>query len=381
MQYSATYQENLKRLKACRDLEHIDRVPHFSNFHTWKILDSDLKPKLSEALADYAMLDKIQCEFHERYQFDVHYDLLNRNLLKPSTVLGSGAHHMINDESESINFIDHVLMQADEYPEYATNRMAVNWKMWNRKCPELTQGDMARSLILNMENAAYLTYMKEKFAAEYDSPYPFGPHCIQVPFERFNKYYRGIKQAHLDLRRQKTVLKDTFDRIQEDEVMPALRKALEQDTSMYITDMLVALLSHTMMSVKQWDEFFWPYLKPQLDLVAASGKKVMVYLENSILRFAEYFQDYPKGFLTIVPEIDDVVELRKALPNACIVGGMSAMMLGRGTPEQCVDAAKRVIDQMGDGFMLGQDKMMSFRNDCKRENLLAVCDYVRNFRW
>lgn len=75
------------------------------------------------------------------------------------------------------------------------------------------------------------------------------------------------------------------------------------------------------------------------------------------------------------------MELRKALPNACIVGGMSAMMLGRGTPEQCVDAAKRVIDQMGDGFMLGQDKMMSFRNDCKRENLLAVSEYIQNFRW
>lgn len=380
MEHTPAFKENLARLRACTQHEHIDRVPHFSNFYTWKILDSDLKPKLSEALVDYTILDKMQCEFQERYHFDVHFDLLSRNLLRPATVLGD-QHHMVDDEAEAINFYDHTIMNGDEYKEYAENRWSVNWKMYNRKYPELTQGAMALGVIRNFENAAYLTHMKQKFAEVYGCPHAHGPYNVQVPFERFNKYYRGIKEAHIDLRRQKTILKDTFDRIQEDEVMPGLRKALELNTSDCMTDIMPAMLSHSMLNMKQWDEFFWPYFKPQLDLICESGKTVLIYLENSILRFAEYFQDYPKGFLTIVPELDDVVELRKALPNACIVGGMSSDLLGRGTPEQCVDAAKRVIDQMGDGFMLSQNKMMSFRNDCRRENLLAVCEYVQNFRW
>lgn len=32
------------------------------------------------------------------------------------------------------------------------------------------------------------------------------------------------------------------------------------------------LQPYAFMSKKQWDEFFWPYLKPQLDTILASGK-------------------------------------------------------------------------------------------------------------
>lgn len=82
-----------------------------------------------------------------------------------------------------------------------------------------------------------------------------------------------------------------------------------------------------------------------------------------------------------MPEKDDVFELRKAFPNVAISGGMPTALLGRGTPEQCVDRVKELADGLGDGFMLSQDKMISFRNDCKRENLQAVCDYLQTFRW
>ena len=107
----------------------------------------------------------------------------------------------------------------------------------------------------------------------------------------------------------------------------------------------------------------------------------MIFVENSIVRFKDYFQDYPKGVLTLVPELDTVQELRAAIPNATVVGGLPSTLLGRGTPEECVDATRKVIEDMGDGFILGANKMISFRNDCRRENLLAVCEYVQNFRW
>ena len=60
---------------------------------------------------------------------------------------------------------------------------------------------------------------------------------------------------------------------------------------------------------------------------------------------------------------------------------MTAALLGNGTPEQCVDRVKYLANELGDGFILSQDKMMAFRNDCRRENLEAVCEYVNNFRW
>lgn len=379
MEKHERFDERLQVLHDTIKHKHTNRVAHFSNYFTWKILDSDLKPKLSEALSDYGMLDRIQCEFQERYDFDVHYDPLGRNLLKPAALLG-GNHHLIDDEQESINFFDHTLLQDDEYPAYKTDRWGTSWKMFLRKYPDLKQGLMAEAIAVNTENNAYLPYIKAKLAKEYGCPTCYN--CLaQVPHERFHKYYRGIKAASLDLRRRKSELIDAYDAIMEDEVMPGVHKALATDTSECMVDLMVPFLAHTMMNMKQWETFYWPYLKQILDAALAANKTVMIYLENSLIRFKEYFQDYPKGFLVLVPELDDVAELREAVPNACIVGSITAQLLGRGTPEECVDRAKRVIDQMGDGFMLGQNKMMSFRNDCKRENLLAVCEYVQNFRW
>ncbi|MCD8196501.1 MAG: hypothetical protein LUE24_04955 [Lachnospiraceae bacterium] len=379
MEQNKVLQERLDVMHACVKHEHTYRVPHFSNFWTWKILDSDLHPKLSEALADYGMLDRMQCEFQERYGFDTHYDLLSRNLLKPSSIMG-GHHHLINDETESINFFDHVLMEDTEYSEYGTDRWAVSWRMFLRKYPDLDQGTMAKAIAMNIENSSYLSHMQKKMATLYGCPNCYGP-TLQVPHERFHKYYRGIKAATMDMRRHKGEMLKTYDMIMEDEIMPAVNRALAMDTSDCVCDVMEPFLAHTMMNQKQWDEFYWPYMKQILDAVQAAGKSIMIFVENSIIRFKDYFQDYPKGCLVLVPELDDVVELRKAIPNAAVIGGISSVLLGRGTPEECVDATKRVIDAMGDGFILGANKMISFRNDCRRENLLAVCEYVQNFRW
>ena len=42
---------------------------------------------------------------------------------------------------------------------------------------------------------------------------------------------------------------------------------------------------------------------------------------------------------------------------------------------------KRLFDELGKdgGFMLTQDKMVSFRNDANPENVKAVCDFVREY--
>ncbi len=62
------------------------------------------------------------------------------------------------------------------------------------------------------------------------------------------------------------------------------------------------------------------------------------------------------------------------------MGGMTTDLLGNGTKQQCIDYAKKLIDELGDGFIFSTNKMVSFRNDCKRENLLAVTDFVRNYQ-
>ena len=106
-----------------------------------------------------------------------------------------------------------------------------------------------------------------------------------------------------------------------------------------------------------------------------------IFSENTMLQFYEYFQDVPKGHLIIHVELDDIFEARKKLPNICFAGGMPADLLGYADEQTCIDYAKKLIDEIGrdGGYIFSQNKMMSFRNDCKRENLLAVTNFVHNY--
>lgn len=67
--------------------------------------------------------------------------------------------------------------------------------------------------------------------------------------------------------------------------------------------------------------------------------------------------------------------------HVCLAGGMPSDLLQNGTPQECIERVKYLADTLGDGFMLDQDKIISYRNDCKRENLQAVFDYVNGFCW
>lgn len=81
-------------------------------------------------------------------------------------------------------------------------------------------------------------------------------------------------------------------------------------------------------------------------------------------------------------ESDDPYEIRKKYPNIAIYGGLDVNILGKGTKQECIDMAKRAIDELGcdGGLILAPNKMMAFPNDCNPENLKAVCEFVQEYR-
>jgi len=69
------------RLKLIRDASSMqvkpERVPHVSFFVTWKILDSQYK--LSEAMNDYSIMEKVVRQHQEKYGFDAIFEYGGRN--------------------------------------------------------------------------------------------------------------------------------------------------------------------------------------------------------------------------------------------------------------------------------------------------------------
>jgi hypothetical protein len=354
------------------------RIPLMANFWTWKILDAGYK--LSEAIYNYEIMEKIHDEFHQRYQFDVYADLGIRNPMRVADALGGGF-HKIDPSDEAIAVNDHHVMEQEDYRDLADNSLNFYWsKAFKRYCrPGITMGEIENAVKEYCAFGDYAGRITDKYINQYGAMM-FALNYISFPFEQlFN--IRGIKNISLDMRKCKVQMKETMDILFKTECEPVLNKAMEDDYTGFVAPLMIAFLGHSLLSVDQFGELYWPYLKKVLDTAARCKKTVFCVCESTMLRFSEFFQDVPRGVLLILLEQDDIFEIRKKLPNITLAGGMPVSLLGHGTKEDCVNYAKKLIDTLGDGFVLSQNKMMSYRNDAKRENLLAVNEFARSYQY
>ena len=375
----AALQERRELIDNVYDFKHNPRVPIHSGVFTWKILDAGYK--LSEAIYNYEVMEKVLVEFYERYQFDVYSDLGTRNPMRVSDALGNSFHY-IDDADEAVLIADHNIMERDEYGELAADPDAFYWtKAFRRSCkPGITLREFKAACLEFDAMRKFSQRMSDKLYYEYGAFRSTGV-MMRMPFEDIFNTLRGIKESALDVRRCKGELKEALDTLFETDRKPLIDLAVTRDYPETFATLGTTFLGHSLLSPKQFEELYWPYLQYMIDAAIANKKKMFIHCESTMMRFTEFFQDIPKGVLMVLLEQDDIFEMRKRLPNVALAGGMKTSLLGYGTKEECVDYAKKLIDTLGEGYMMSQDKMISFKNDIKRENLLAVNDFVRNYRY
>jgi hypothetical protein len=361
--------------------KHNPRVPISSTFFTWKYLDAGYD--LNVALRDLDILEKVNLDFHETYQFDAYSDFGWRNSIRVSDALG-GKFHYVDKTGEYVIADDRVLIEADEYHEYMADPDAFYWsKAFKRYCKDdLTIAELNTAMMEFLAFGQFTTKMIDKCINQCGALITLTMSgLIMTPVEDLFNSIRGIKGLALDIRKNREALQEMLDFLWETKCQRSLEAGLTADWTGYATPLSTVFLGHSILSVKQFEELYWPYLKKIVDAAIAHNKPIYIFSESSFLRFAEFFEDIPKGIMLIHPEQDDIFEVRKRLPNIALAGGMPTSMLGHATPQECIDYAKRLIDELGEGYVFSQDKMISYRNDVKRENLLAVNDFVRNYAY
>ncbi|MCL1914083.1 MAG: hypothetical protein FWG10_09460 [Eubacteriaceae bacterium] len=356
------------------------RVPTSANIFTWKIIDSDLKPKFSEALCDWDLMEKIVREHIERYNFDCYSDYgvrNNGNIIK----LVAGSQYVINDEVGSINTPDICIMEENEYDEF---REDLTKFLWTKGMPRKV-GDWTFGHILDAYNAItpfveYGARMSKMAVEEYGIPIRQKGVSPRHPIESVYSGYRGIKNFCQDMRR----IPEKLDDLMESEkpvYIQAVKNVLALPKDRAVNDMSQAWLAHSVMSNKQFARFYWPLCEASFKLLCEGDYSCHIFCEAEFIRLADFVNDVPGGHLVLAIEMDDIFEVRKVIPGTCVAGGMKVDLLGKGTVDQCVDRAKKLIDELGaTGYIMSQDKMMSFSYDAKRENMLAVQDYVLNYK-
>ena len=380
-----------ERTKLIRDtvaFNKTNRVPHVSMFQLWQVLDYGCK--LSEAMRDYDLMEKVVRTHQERYNFDLLVNTGVRNPFNVYEAIGCKS-YQIDDEKESINHQDIFYCEHDELEELAADYWKFIWEKGMPKKYPFWGGDFDLDILqkaIDERNRyfAFAGHMSTVLREEYGHPTycrPLMPPAIAV--ENAFSYVRGIKGLGIDMRRDPEKLEafiETYNQMNYYPQLEALKSVPDGQDPEVCMDMATTFLCQNIMNTKQWDKYYWPYLKPILDLMEEKGWSYSIFPEGTILRFKDYFADYKKGTLAFMLEMDDCFEFRKELPNCAIMGGMDSVILGSGTKEDCVDLVKRLCDEIArdGGFILTQSKIGTFRADGKRENLEAVCDFIQNYR-
>jgi len=379
------------RVQLFRDAENFkktERIPHFANVVTWKVFDAGYT--LDQAMTNFDVMEKSVLHFLDTYPVDAVLDVGIRNQFNVTEAFGPGSYYYYTPEV--VGVLDHSHCTVDTLMDYAKDPTRYAWEVilpkkygadWETKTTEIWKKTFAEY----MRYIKYILHMSS-VTGSYGLPglSPNNPMMGAINFgiEMLMSDLLGIRELSVALRRAPDRLEEFINYWDAEHIGGAIEKIQKGKgpNYKYCFDSSILMLAHTVMNKKQFERFYWPHLKQLLDAYAEKHMNIRIFAEGSILRFADYFKDYPKGLLTFHLEQDDPFAFREALPNACIMGGMTTDLLTNGTPEECVAYAKRLCDGLGKdgGFIFSENKMLSYGNDAKAENMKAVCAFVDSYR-
>ncbi len=380
-----------ERVKLFRDAENFcktDRIPHFANVVTWKVFDAG--HTLDEAMTHFDVMEECVLHFLDNYPVDAILDVGIRNQFNITEAFGEGSYYYYDREVVGVR--DHAHCTVETLQEYMDDPVKYAWEkiLPEKYGDSWAQKDKAvwkKTFKEYMRYIMFILHMSgvmKKYSLPGLSPNNPMKGSVVPAVEILMSDLLGIQQLSVAMRRSPEQLDAFIERWEKERMEPIYEKirASEGPDYKYCFDSSILLLAHNVMNTKQFERFYYPYLKKLLDTYAEKGMNIRLFTEGSILRFAEYFKDYPKGLLTFHLEQDDPFEFREALPNVAIMGGMTTDLLSNGTPDECVAYARRLCDELGreGGFIFSENKMLSYRNDAKPENMKAVCDFVDSYR-
>ena len=361
------------------------RIPHRSYFTTWMFFDAGYR--LIEASEDYGKQEQSVRHHYEQYHWD-GMSVGTQCNYSISRTLGTNWYNY-DPVADAISCVDKPMIQDyGEIREYIDNPKKFIYEKWMRRKYQAFNDEMPISrmqAVFKARDDFFAANAKiSKMADEFQLPVMAGAMAPITPVEHMIDYYLGIKETSILMRRDPRLFQAFEEAINRYACEPAYRyiESLPDGPNLnYAFDGHIMLLAHTLLNRKQFDKFYWPYIERGLKAFTSKRKTVHIQLQGKGMWFLDYLKDQPQGLLDLQPELDDVFEVRKMLPNMCLSAGVSLNLLGHGTPDECVAQARKICEELGDhGLILTQDKMGAYPKDCRSENLKAVCEFVREFR-
>lgn len=206
----------------------------------------------------------------------------------------------------------------------------------------------------------------------------------EAPFDGISDTLRGTRGMSLDIYRQPETVKEACEKF----VRIFLDMAIATAKINRVPIIFMPLHKGTalsrdgkggLLSLKQFEEFYWPTLKKVMLGLIDNGFIPNLLIEGDYTSRLEIIKDVPKGKCIYHFENIDLRKAKKILGDrVCIRGSVPIRLLALGTPQEVRDSCRELIDVLGEGGGFIMDASMA-SEDAKPENVRAMIEFTKEY--
>ncbi len=197
------------------------------------------------------------------------------------------------------------------------------------------------------------------------------------PLDNFFDFIRGFKGTVADMRRYPDKVLKAIEIL-----TPFLESTIPEKADNEFPYLRNTAHIPTFLSLPQFEKFYWPYLKWAVNRAHNAGTKYIIFCEGTWGHLFPLFEQLPKGSVIAVLESDDVIKMKKQFGSfMTIAGGYTQGLLKYGTKQECLDCAKRAIDECapGGGYIFTGDKSFLTVEDINIDNYREITQFAHEY--
>ena len=400
------YQERVKRVKDVIQLKTPDRVPVFGPHQLYPYTFGGVT--LKEAMYDYAKAREACHKFVDEFQPDLDFGPILAYPAKPMETLGLKYLKWPGkglDDHVIYQYVEDEYMNEAEYDDFIKDPSDFMLTKW---VPRTFSGLEAFSSFPTMRRMMWSGWMG---LGAFASPEMQESFRIAVEAgKQINEWWESLFQYIGEVKEKGfPIAWAAFDWAPFDIIGDTLRgtrgilndiircpdkllEALEVATQIFIeygsgaaeAELPLCWIwihkgTGSFMSPKQFETFYWPWLRKGMLALIDKGITPLVYCEADVESRLEYFADVPKGKVIYHVAQTDLAKAKAVLGDtACIMGNVPNIMMYTGTPDDVKAYCKWAIDVAGKdgGYIMDTAVML---DEAKPENLKAMIDFTKEY--
>ena len=131
---------------------------------------------------------------------------------------------------------------------------------------------------------------------------------------------------------------------------------------------------------EQFNQFYWPTLKPIILEIIRQGWQVLFYAEGKWAAHLDAFAELPDAGIVLHVDQDNIFEVHKKVGHKfCLSGGIPNFMLAYETPDKVREYCKRIIREVAfdGGYIADASAIMA--NEASVENVRVMTETFREY--